>query len=127
MYLRFVVTTIDEDSHKPQGVFIAAYDLLNSGDLPQEDWAELRQLLDWFGKHLPTPPDDFEASRAIFWFRSGDKDCIRRVWEMVEMLRRYGHHVEMLKCRRLGNVLHYDAYQVIAYPSKLDGRITSSA
>lgn len=127
MYLSFVVTSIDEDSHKPQGVFIAAYELLDSGSLSKEEWAELRELLDWFSEHLSTPPESFEASRAIFWFRSSAKDCIRRVWELVEILRRHAQHVEVLKCRHLANVRHYDSYQVIAYPSKLEGRITSNA
>ncbi len=61
MYLRFVVTFIDEDSHKPQGVFTAAYEMQDSGS------------------------------------------------------------------RRLANVLYHDAFQVIAYPSGLDGRVTSNA
>jgi hypothetical protein len=33
MYLRFVTTRIDKDSHKPQGVFAASYVLMDSGDL----------------------------------------------------------------------------------------------
>jgi len=33
MYLRFVTTRIDEDSHEPQGVFVASYALLESGDI----------------------------------------------------------------------------------------------
>jgi hypothetical protein len=37
MYLRFVTTRIDEDSHKPQGVFVAAYSLLDSGDLNPDE------------------------------------------------------------------------------------------
>lgn len=127
MYLRFVVTLIDEDSHKPQGVFIAAYELLESGSLSKEEWTELRELLDWFSQHLPAPPESFEASRAIFWFKSSAKDCIGRVWELVEILRRHGQHVEVLKCRRLANILYHDAFQVIAYPSRLDGRVTSNA
>jgi len=127
MYLRFVVTSIDEDSHKQQGVFIAAYELLDSGSLSKEEWAELREVLDWFRKHLPTPPESFVAGRAIFWFRSEAKDGIQRIWELVEILRRHGQQVEILKCRRLGNIFYYDAYQVAAYPSNLDGRITSNA
>src|SRR5690349_2035760 len=106
MYLRFVITAIDEDSHKPQGVFIASYELLDSGDLSKEEWSELREALDWFRKHLPTPPESFEACRAIFWFRSEAKESIRRIWELVEILRRHGKHVEVLKCRHLGNILY---------------------
>jgi len=33
MFMRFVITRTDPDSHKPQGVFAAAYSLLDSGEL----------------------------------------------------------------------------------------------
>jgi hypothetical protein len=38
MYLRFVTTRIDNNSHKPQGVFVASHRLLDSGDLSPEEW-----------------------------------------------------------------------------------------
>jgi hypothetical protein len=66
MYLRFVTTRIDEDSHKPQGVFVAAYSLLDSGDLNPDERKRVREILIWFQKYLPTPPNKFSAGRAIF-------------------------------------------------------------
>lgn len=78
MFLRFTITQIDEDSHKPQGVFVAAYGLLDSGDLDSVEWKRLRELLDWFNEHLPHPPDSFYASRAIFWFKSSAHENISR-------------------------------------------------
>ena len=70
MFLRFAVTQIDEDLRKPQGVFVAGYALLDSCELAQEESERLRDLLDWFSQNLPNPPEDFYASRAIFWFKS---------------------------------------------------------
>jgi len=124
MYLRFVTTRIDEDSHKPQGVFVAAYSILDSGELAPDEWNRMREILDWFNKNLPHPPEDFFACRAIFWFRSSAKDSIEQIWELIEMLRQHNHYVEVHKCRRLANIRYYDRLQVAAYPSKLDGRIT---
>ncbi len=37
MYLRFVISHIDQDSRQPQWLFIAAGVLLDSGDLDRED------------------------------------------------------------------------------------------
>jgi hypothetical protein len=124
MYLRFVTTRIDQDSHKPQGVFVAAYSLLDSGDLAPDEWTRMREIMNWFEKNLPAPPKSFSASRAIFWFKSSAKDSIEQIWELIEMLRQHNHYVEIHKCRRLANIRYYDRLQVAAYPSNLDCRIT---
>lgn len=124
MYLRFVTTRIDENSHKPQGVFVAAYSLLDSGDLTADEWNRMHEILNWFSKHLPHPPGDFNICRAIFWFKSSARDSIGQIWELVEMLRQHGHYIEVHKCRRLANIRYQDHLQAAAYPSELDGRIT---
>jgi hypothetical protein len=124
MYLRFATTRIDEDSRKPQGVFVASYLLLDSGELTNDEWKRVREILDWFNKHLPHPPKSFLAGRAIFWFKSSAKESIEQIWELVELLRHHGYYVEVQKCRRLANIRFQDDFQVAAYPSDLDGRIT---
>jgi hypothetical protein len=124
MFLRFVITRIDEDSRRPQGVFVAAYSLLESGDLDAEEWRHLRGLLDWFNEKLPHPPEGFYASRAIFWFKSGARENISQVWDLVQLLRRHGYHVEVYKCPHLANISYEDDVQVAAYPSDRDGRVT---
>jgi len=124
MFLRFVTTRIDDDSHKPQGVFIAAYSLLDSGDLSSDEWTRLRKILDWFNKHLPHPPKDFTTGRAVFWFKSSAEECVRQIWDLVHLLRLHGHHVEVHKCRHLANIHYQDQLQVASYPSQGDGRVT---
>jgi hypothetical protein len=124
MYLRFVTTRIDSDSHKPKGVFVASYELLDSGSLTRDEWKQVREILDWFNAHLPHPPKNFTTGRAIFWFKSSAEESIGKVWELVHMLREYGHFVEVYKCRRLANVIYSDELQVAAFPSREDARIT---
>jgi len=124
MFLRFTVTQIDEDSRSPQGVFSAAYALLDSCDLNSEESERLRRLLDWFSDYLPNPPEDFYASRAIFWFKSSAHESIDRIWELVQMLRFHGYHIQVYKCRSLANISYEDEFQVAAYPSDRDARIT---
>jgi hypothetical protein len=124
MFLRFVTTYIDEDSHRPQGVLVASYSLLESGDLNSDAWKRLREILDWFNAHLPHPPKSFAAGRAIFWFKSTATASISQIWELVYLLRHHSYHVEVRKCRHLANVLYEDEFQVAAYPSKRDGKIT---
>jgi hypothetical protein len=123
MYLRFTITAIDEDSHRPRGLFTEAYTLLDSGGLNREEWLDLRALLDWFNVNLAHPPKKFAAGRAIFWFRSEAEECIDKIWELANVLRIHGRHITVHKCRRLGNIAYSDLLQVAAFPSDLDDRI----
>jgi hypothetical protein len=124
MYLRFTTLKIDEDSKRPQGIFIAAYRLLESGDLSAAEWKHLREILDWYKANLPLPPKSFEASRAIFWFRSGATENIGRMWELVAILRDHDIAISVHKCRRLANISYRDDLQVAAYLSPDDAKVT---
>jgi hypothetical protein len=123
MFLRFVTTRIDEDSHRPEGVLVASYSLSDSGTLSSDEWKRLREILDWFNVHLPHPPKSFVAGRAIFWSKSTAAGSISRSWELVHLLRHHSYHVEVHKCRHLANIVYEDEFQVAAYPSKRDGKI----
>ncbi len=124
MFLRFVTTRIDPDSHRQQGLFLAVHSLLGSGALEPVEWKRLREIVIWFNKNLPSPPAPFDAKRATFWFKSCASESIAKIWELVHALRLHGYHVEVQKCRRLANIVFEDKYQVAAYPSPRDGRIT---
>jgi hypothetical protein len=124
MYIRFVITQIDMDSHQSQGLFIAAQTLLASGDLSMEERKTLQEELVWFNQNLPSPDKPYIRGRVIFWFRSSAKECIQRMWNVANILRVQGHLVEVQKCVRLYNVVYHDEWQVAAFPHKHDGRRT---
>jgi len=119
MFLRFVITQLDDVSHKPQGLFVAADNLIESGALSTEERLQLREVIIWFNKNLPSP-HSMVASRAIFWFKSSADECIKRMWELTHVLAHHGYLVEVEKYRELANVIYEDKYQVAAYPSKHD-------
>jgi len=48
MFIRFVSSEIDEDSHVSAGLFCAASELRWTDDLPQYDFDALSELRDWF-------------------------------------------------------------------------------
>lgn len=123
-FIRFVTTRVHKDSHRQEGVFAAAYALLDSESLDHDEWKRIREILIWFNKNLPTPPQRFSAGRAIFWFKASSKESISHVWELVHALRLHGYLVEVQKCRSLANVAWEDQHQVAAYPSDLDGKVT---
>jgi hypothetical protein len=123
MYLRFVTKRIDEDSLQPKGVFVASYELLDSGELTQDEWGRVRSILDWFNNNLPHPPDNSKLPRAIYWFKANSEECISKVWELVHLLREHGHFVDVHKRRTLASIVYEDRYQVAAFVSKLDGKL----
>jgi hypothetical protein len=124
MFIRLVVTRIDEDSNQPQGLFSAAYELLESGNLDSTHWKHLRETLDWFKENLPGPPERFGKRRATFWFESEAKESIDRMWDLAHILRAHDYFVEVQKCRRLANIAYEDDFQVAAYPSVKDDKRT---
>jgi hypothetical protein len=114
-YIRLVTPDRDEDSRQPRGLFSAAYELLHSGELEADDWRRLRDDVDWFVANLPAPKKA-PHKRAIFWFRSSADECVRRAWEMVQLLRLHGHQIEMVKCSDPGRIVFHDDFQVAALP-----------
>ena len=125
MYIRFTTTQIDDVSKRHKGVFVSAYELLDSGELSTDEWKAIRTILDWYKTNLPTPPKKFVASRAIFWFRAEAEENISRIWELVALLREHGRHVNVHRCGHLRNIVFRDKYQVASYPHENDGRITT--
>jgi hypothetical protein len=124
MFLRFVVKQIDPDSRQPKGLFVIAHELLDSGILSNEEFVQLREILIWFNINLPAPnpskPRHRAAHRAIFWFKADAQECISRIWEMAHLLEYHGYAIEMQKCRKLGNIVYEDKFQVAAFPSDDD-------
>ena len=55
MYLRFVIPANDRDSGCRMGIFQAAFDLRNYGDLRPYEEDRLAEALDWFNRNLRAP------------------------------------------------------------------------
>ena len=117
MYIRFVISRQNEDSRQFEGIFKAAYRLLDGATLDSAEWQLLRADVDWFVKNLPVPKHR-PHPRAIFWFRSEATECTRRAWEMVQLLRLHGENVEMIKSRSPGRIVYFDGMQAAAIPSR---------
>ena len=113
-YIRFVIPYRDEDSGRSQGVFQAAYDLLDTGDLSPGEWAAIREALDWFKRHLPAPKD--VDPRAVFWFDAAAGESTRRIWTLVNLLREQGLLTQMVKTNKPGTIVHRDQFQIAAIP-----------
>jgi hypothetical protein len=75
----------------------------------------LEETYAWLNEHLPCPP--FSTSRwsrdAVTWFKDNAGDPIKRMWEIVMLLREHGVPVRLLRSKNPGKVLYEDEYQVV--------------
>ncbi len=126
MYLRFVVSDIDEDSGRELGVFHAVGNLRRDGKLQPYEEKQHDLIRQWFNEHLerPTrftaskPPYYRKSSKAISWFKDGASEHITRVRQLVTILHHHGISVQMLKTDRVGYIVYEDEYQIVAEPFK---------
>ena len=122
MFIRFVSGEINEASHVAAGLFCAAFDLIDEGQIPDYDHAELAELIDWFDLYLKGPFEYrlrrfWRAQRSICWFKSGACEYVQRAWLMMNLLERNDVFMRMIKSRTVGFVIYEDEAQVLAYPS----------
>jgi hypothetical protein len=124
VYLRFAIATKDEDSGRGLGIFHAAGDLRDRGELESWEADYLSDLRGWFNQHLDKP-DRFTASKppfyrkqskAIAWFKDTALDHIEKVREMASILERHGVNVTTFRTERVGYVVYEDEFQIVAEP-----------
>lgn len=122
MFIRFVCGEKNEDSHVAAGLFCAAFDLIHEGELPDHDYAELDELMNWFRLRLKGPFEyrlrkPWRARRSVCWFKSDANEHVRQAWLMMKILERNDVFMRMIKARFVGYVIYEDEVQVLAQPS----------
>jgi hypothetical protein len=120
MLVRFCLLRPDPYSHSPQGVFQAAIELRDAGELEpyEEEWLE--HDLGWLRVHLPSPHclRDAGNHRAICWFKPTARRAIDRVRGIVALLDAHGLTVRMVTTAEPGAVIYADEWQVVAKPRR---------
>ncbi len=122
MFIRFVVHEIDWSSGRRRGLFQAAYELRDSGMMPDYEKERLADTLRWFNWNLRKPLRLARSRRphgreqAICWFKRGAAEHLARIREVQHIVDAYGVPVDVITSRRPGYVVYEDAFQVAAYP-----------
>lgn len=120
VFIRFVCGEIDGDSHVSAGLFSAAYDLLESYELPYYESEALIELRDWFDKYMYSPFDYLghhtRYDRAVCWFKPTAHEHLARAWELAAILERNDILIWTIKSPRTGYVHYEDEVQVFARP-----------
>jgi hypothetical protein len=129
MYLRFVVSELDEDSNKELGVFHAIGNLRAAGKLYSYEEIHHDLIRQWFNENLKKPTRFTttkgafyrKQNKAISWFKDSAEEHLSRVRELVVILRNHGVIVHMLKTDRVGYIVYENEYQIVAEAFK-EGR-----
>lgn len=124
MYLRFVVSEIDEDSERALGVFHALRNLRDEGKLHAYEEDQHDMVRWWFNENLERPtrftaakaPWYGKKNRALSWFKDTAIDHIAQIRQLVAILENHGVHVRTLKAKRVGYLVYEDQYQIVAEP-----------
>jgi hypothetical protein len=121
MFLRFTIHREDSETGFAQGIFGAAYDLRDSGELEPHEIEWVDEILDWFKRHLPVP-NRFrrKGSHGLCWFKAEAGEPLRRIWELVAFLEYREIPVRLHKTRDPGLRVYRDAHQVVAVPKGAD-------
>jgi hypothetical protein len=114
VYIRLTITVPHPDSLQPQGLFAATYALLDARECSADEVEAIDQLLDWFYEHLPIPRSRRISHKAIFWFKSDQRELVRHAWALARLLEKHGRLVQLHKTHHPGYVRFEDRYQVAA-------------
>jgi hypothetical protein len=120
MFTRFVVGADAENAARLTGVITEAAILDDTGELYAYESEVLRETFDWFNANLPCPP--FQAKQqagewtrdAVCWFRAETQEPLRRIWDIVAILREYGKPVRLVTSEKPGKIVYADRFQVVA-------------
>jgi hypothetical protein len=117
-YIRFVVGRKDEDSHVELGIFQAAAQALEWQQITGSDAENLNEIRAWFNDSLEKPSSfgRDKLSLGISWFKTGSKEHVARIWEMVRILERNGIYVKKIRTDKPGYVVYEDEWQLVAEP-----------
>ncbi len=106
------------------GIFHAAGDLRDYGEIEAWERDLLHELKNWFDANLEKParftsarpPYYRKQAKAISWFKDSAVEHIRRARQMVDVLESYGVTVDTFVADRVGYIVYEDEFQIVAEP-----------
>ena len=121
MFIRFVSSEIDDQSHVSAGLFCAAFKLLDEIVLSDHEYAAVADLMSWFTANLRGPFEyrlrsRWRAPRSICWFRCTAGEHLARARELATILEDRDVFIRTIRCHKAGYVLYEDEVQVLAQP-----------
>ncbi len=117
-YIRFQTQLRCGWTGRPAGLFVAVGRVEDSPRLSPSTRELLDEHLAWFNTNLLAPSLGERGWRCLFWYRSESKELIRRMWDLVAILREEGVYVNKRWTNSPGQVLYSDRHQIAAIPQR---------
>lgn len=120
MFVRFVCGTEDENVFWLTGVITIAEELRAKGELYRYEADWLEEIYAWLNTHLPCPPFQRKlrsgkwSNDAVSWFRDDAKEAMKRIWDVVALLREHGVAVRLVTTDKPGKIVYEDEFQIVA-------------
>ena len=115
MFIRFVVGADGEDHRWLTGIITEARILRDRGRLAPHQQASLDDAYAWLKTHLPCPP--FSRSdwgpEAVCWFKDTAEPSIKKMWEIVALLKENDIAVRLLRSKNPGKIIYEDDFQIV--------------
>ena len=118
-YLRIQGKELVRNTMYARGVFSMCMELLDSGEMEEEDAELFKEVNDWFLKNLPLPPQCQKQDRVICWFKTeNSEEMIKMIRPALWLLERYGVPYYLVYTITPGEIVYEDKYQIV---TKTDG------
>jgi hypothetical protein len=124
MYLRFVEGAETQDARWLTGVITAARVLRDESRLEPYQVDIVEETYAWLNEHIPCPPFQNNLATgkwsddAVAWFLPAATEAIRRMWDLVTVLKDHGISVRVLRSASPGLIVYRDEFQVVAETPK---------
>ena len=119
-FVRFVVGVPQDNAYFMTGVITEARALCNSGNLEAHEVQLFEETLAWLRENLPVPPfisnlrSGIWTDDVVAWFKDDAKEPIRRMWDIVALLREHEVPVLFMQSQSPGQIVYSDEYQIVA-------------
>ena len=126
MFIRFITEFKNDYDEIETGVFQASAYLRKSHIIYDYDKKHLIEIRDWFNLNLEAPDRFSKAKKknaanvSLSWFKSTATEHLKRMYEMKEILERYGIFITVIKRENPGYIVYEDEFQVSTLPHKKD-------
>ena len=107
------------------GIFQSAFECRDESLHPDFLRSAIREEVEWFKTHLPSPDEDvfkvrsrgYLRSLGICWFKCEAREMIKHAFSLQALLKECGMHITTIGTAKPGQILYADSFQIVAKPA----------
>lgn len=112
-YCRIQGKEFASNTKAPKGVFSMLHQMVQRGEMEQEDADLFLEINDWFANVLPWPPQCKRQEKVICYFKTENSQMMMKMIKpMLWLLDRYKRPYYVVYTNTPGKIVYEDEYQV---------------